>query len=268
MIQFKVLHRLHYSKTKLNKIFPAVSAICDRCKTSELGHLFWFCPLLYSFLSKIFTCISDSFDKYIQPNSHLISFWVSGQDDQTPLHISSRLGKQDIVQLLLTNGADPDATTNSGYTPLHLAAREGHKDIAAALLDQGANLSGITPLHLAAQEGSVDIVTLLLARGSPINRPLCHLVGNHCCVVADNTAENVECGHLVSGKCLGREKKFFKGGRGAAEEKVEEGGGTTALWELECLHSSPLVLSALAPVSSLDLLQLTSPASPLFNIYR
>uniref|UniRef100_A0A3B3IDE4 Uncharacterized protein n=1 Tax=Oryzias latipes TaxID=8090 RepID=A0A3B3IDE4_ORYLA len=199
-------------------------------------------------------------------------------DDQTPLHISSRLGKQDIVQLLLTNGADPDATTNSGYTPLHLAAREGHKDIAAALLDQGANLSngytplhiaakknqmeisttlleygaltntvtrqGITPLHLAAQEGSVDIVTLLLAR------------------------ENVECGHLVSGKCLGREKKFFKGGRGAAEEKVEEGGGTTALWELECLHSSPLVLSALAPVSSLDLLQLTSPASPLFNIYR
>lgn len=67
-----------------------------------------------------------------------------GQDDQTPLHISSRLGKQDIVQLLLANGADPDATTNSGYTPLHLAAREGHKDIAATLLDHGANLSVTT----------------------------------------------------------------------------------------------------------------------------
>lgn len=66
------------------------------------------------------------------------------QDDQTPLHISSRLGKPDIVQQLLAKGACPDATTNSGYTPLHLAAREGHRDIAAALLDQAANLSVTT----------------------------------------------------------------------------------------------------------------------------
>lgn len=66
------------------------------------------------------------------------------QDDQTPLHISSRLGKQDIVQQLLANGACPDATTSSGYTPLHLAAREGHRDVAATLLDNGANLSIIT----------------------------------------------------------------------------------------------------------------------------
>uniref|UniRef100_A0A3B4B5L5 Uncharacterized protein n=1 Tax=Periophthalmus magnuspinnatus TaxID=409849 RepID=A0A3B4B5L5_9GOBI len=79
-------------------------------------------------------------------------------DDQTALHIASRLGKPDIVQQLLSNGACPDSTTSSGYTPLHLAAREGHRDIAAALLDQGAGqgvtTKGITPLHLAAQEGS------------------------------------------------------------------------------------------------------------------
>ena len=65
------------------------------------------------------------------------------QDEQTPLHIASRLGKPDIVQQLLHNGASPDATTTSGYTPLHLAAREGHKDVASVLLDQGASL-GIT----------------------------------------------------------------------------------------------------------------------------
>uniref|UniRef100_A0A3B3IIP1 Uncharacterized protein n=1 Tax=Oryzias latipes TaxID=8090 RepID=A0A3B3IIP1_ORYLA len=99
-----------------------------------------------------------------------ISFWVSGQDDQTPLHISSRLGKQDIVQLLLTNGADPD----NGYTPLHIAAKKNQMEISTTLLEYGAltntvTRQGITPLHLAAQEGSVDIVTLLLARGSPIN---------------------------------------------------------------------------------------------------
>lgn len=70
-------------------------------------------------------------------------FVLVHQDDQTPLHISSRLGKQDIVQQLLASGACPDATTSTGYTPLHLAAREGHRDVATALLDQGASL-GIT----------------------------------------------------------------------------------------------------------------------------
>lgn len=71
------------------------------------------------------------------------------QDDQTPLHISSRLGKQDIVHQLLGNGACPDATTSSGYTPLHLAAREGHRDVAAALLDQGASLGIITKVNIS-----------------------------------------------------------------------------------------------------------------------
>lgn len=80
------------------------------------------------------------------------------QDDQTPLHISSRLGKQDIVQQLLANRANPDATTNSGYTPLHLAAREGHRDIAAGLLDQGASLGVTTKVNVKrAHRGNQDV---------------------------------------------------------------------------------------------------------------
>lgn len=70
------------------------------------------------------------------------------QDDQTPLHITSRLGKQDIVQQLLANRANPDSMTSTGYTPLHLAAREGHRDVAAALLDQGASLGITTKVHI------------------------------------------------------------------------------------------------------------------------
>uniref|UniRef100_A0A8D0FZY0 Uncharacterized protein n=1 Tax=Strix occidentalis caurina TaxID=311401 RepID=A0A8D0FZY0_STROC len=58
-------------------------------------------------------------------------------DDQTPLHISARLGKADIVQQLLQQGASPNAATTSGYTPLHLSAREGHEDVASVLLDHG-----------------------------------------------------------------------------------------------------------------------------------
>ena len=42
LIQFKVMHRLHYSKSKLHRIFPTVSPTCDRCKSAEgsLTHLF------------------------------------------------------------------------------------------------------------------------------------------------------------------------------------------------------------------------------------
>lgn len=68
-------------------------------------------------------------------------FCLALKDDQTPLHISARLGKADIVQQLLQQGASPNAATTSGYTPLHLSAREGHEDVAAFLLDHGASLS-------------------------------------------------------------------------------------------------------------------------------
>ena len=36
-IQFKVLPRLHYSKTKISRIL--VSSMCDRCGTAE-GHIY------------------------------------------------------------------------------------------------------------------------------------------------------------------------------------------------------------------------------------
>uniref|UniRef100_A0A8C9RNY9 Ankyrin 3 n=1 Tax=Scleropages formosus TaxID=113540 RepID=A0A8C9RNY9_SCLFO len=93
-------------------------------------------------------------------------------DDQTPLHIASRLGKAEIVQQLLQHGASPDAATTSGYTPLHLAAREGHEDVASVLLDHGALLSvttkkGFTPLHVAAKYGKIEVANLLLQKSAP-----------------------------------------------------------------------------------------------------
>ena len=44
LIQFKVLHRLHFSKVKLARIFP--NPICDRCKQAPATsyHMFWSCP--------------------------------------------------------------------------------------------------------------------------------------------------------------------------------------------------------------------------------
>ena len=51
------------------------------------------------------------------------------QEQQTPLHIASRLGNVDIVVLLLQSGAQVDATTKDLYTALHIAAKEGQEEV-------------------------------------------------------------------------------------------------------------------------------------------
>ena len=60
------------------------------------------------------------------------------QEGQTPLHVSSRLGSVDGVQLLLQHGASRDSTTKDLYTPLHIAVKESHEEIVKILLDNGA----------------------------------------------------------------------------------------------------------------------------------
>lgn len=55
------------------------------------------------------------------------------QEEQTPLHVASRLGNVDIVMLLLQHGAAVDATTKDLYTPLHIAAKEGQEEVSTCI---------------------------------------------------------------------------------------------------------------------------------------
>lgn len=79
LIQFKVVHRSHYSKTKLSKIFDSVSPTCDRCETAEgsLSHLFLQCPVLNNFWSHIFHWFSQQYNTHIPPDCILALFGCS-----------------------------------------------------------------------------------------------------------------------------------------------------------------------------------------------
>ena len=84
------------------------------------------------------------------------------REQQTPLHIASRLGNVDIVVLLLQSGAQVDAVTKDLYTALHISAKEGQEEVAGVLLDHNASLDaetkkGFTPLHLAAKYGNIKV---------------------------------------------------------------------------------------------------------------
>lgn len=49
--QFKVVHRLHWSKARLVRIRSDIDPMCDRCNTESatLSHMFWSCPKLFEF---------------------------------------------------------------------------------------------------------------------------------------------------------------------------------------------------------------------------
>lgn len=88
---------------------------------------------------------------------------VKAREEQTPLHVASRLGNVDIVMMLLQHGANIDSVTKDLYTPLHIAAKEGQEEVAAVLIENGASLDaatkkGFTPLHL----GKYILTNLLL----------------------------------------------------------------------------------------------------------
>lgn len=93
LIQFEVTHRLHYSKTKLNRIFESVSPMCDRCGRAEgsLSHLFWHCPVLDNFWSDIFNWFSKQYKINIQPDCNLAIFGSFERTSTLPSHCEQAL---------------------------------------------------------------------------------------------------------------------------------------------------------------------------------
>jgi uncharacterized protein len=83
-----------------------------------------------------------------------------------PIHAAAASGSDEIVQLLLDAGADPNAVQAGQWTPLHAAAEKGHAHVVRLLLERGAqpdaqSISGATPRSLAEGKGHAEVVALL-----------------------------------------------------------------------------------------------------------
>jgi ankyrin repeat protein len=57
----------------------------------------------------------------------------------TALLVASERGHADMVQFLLSRGANKEATNSGGWTPLMLAAASRRAEVVALLLARGAN---------------------------------------------------------------------------------------------------------------------------------
>ena len=76
LIQFKVLHRTHFSKSRLAEIYPNTDNRCDRCNNSpaDLSHMFYLCPKLSHFWKFVFSTLSKVIEKDLQPSCHIAIF--------------------------------------------------------------------------------------------------------------------------------------------------------------------------------------------------
>ncbi|KAF0682749.1 Aste57867_25152 [Aphanomyces stellatus] len=145
------------------------------------------CPCRRALLRKsIFTAAQDG------DLDHVTSFFecrkahlhVDFADDfgYTSLHYACQWNRIDVVQYLLTHGANPNCA-ECGATPLHRASFRGAYESVCLLVQHSANLNMIdtsfgdrrTALHKAASQNHREIVALLVKAGADTS--LCDAAG-------------------------------------------------------------------------------------------
>jgi len=96
-------------------------------------------------------------------------------DGFTPLGLASFFGHGDVVELVLSRGAEVNlaSANRMQVMPLHSAVAGRHAGIARTLLEHGADVNaaqqdGFVPLHEAAQNGQLDMIELLLDYGADV----------------------------------------------------------------------------------------------------
>ncbi|KAJ9590252.1 hypothetical protein L9F63_016639, partial [Diploptera punctata] len=132
----------------------------------EILHEYESGPLEEAILNKDADCIS-LFIKYgaVVNRPGVMYGWKA-----TPLHFACDRGTENIVKILLENGADPNAQDNCGKTPLHEAVSEGRAQFVQLLLQHGARVhitstDGETPLHVVK---TLDCAKLLVDHGADV----------------------------------------------------------------------------------------------------
>nr|XP_015913874.2 uncharacterized protein LOC107444287 [Parasteatoda tepidariorum] len=93
---------------------------------------------------------------------------------KTLLHVAADLGLKNMVEYLLSKGADVNSVSDIRVTPLHKSAYAGHVDIVTLLISNGAIVNAKDsadniPLHFAAFNGQSSTAEVLLKHGADFN---------------------------------------------------------------------------------------------------
>jgi hypothetical protein len=95
---------------------------------------------------------------------------------RTTLALSaSKQGYVEVVNTLITTGADVNKASNNGMTPISWASFKGHLEVVQALVAAGADVNkasnnGMTPISRASCNGHLMVVQALIAAGADVNK--------------------------------------------------------------------------------------------------
>ena len=102
----------------------------------------------------------------------------SDRDGKDALMEAIYKGNEQIVEALISNGAEINFQYYNGYFPIHKAVKRNQKEIAEILLKNGADVDAKcsmrtppTPISYAIQEANIEIVDILLQYGAKIDQP-------------------------------------------------------------------------------------------------
>uniref|UniRef100_A0A8C5J221 Ankyrin repeat and SOCS box containing 10 n=1 Tax=Junco hyemalis TaxID=40217 RepID=A0A8C5J221_JUNHY len=170
-------------RTALHEACAAASAACARLllragadpeAVSEQGHR----PLHLCKTSRPVPhrCVQQLLQHGASVNSQ------TEEEQDTALHVASRHGLAEHVQLLLRHGAQLELRNKEGQTPLNAACAQQHQPqdmdryyrVCQLLVESGASVNAEDrdrqhPLHLACKNANAQIAELLLARGANVN---------------------------------------------------------------------------------------------------
>lgn len=95
-------------------------------------------------------------------------------DEKTLLSLAVDEGSMPLCQMLVAHGANVNAKDKVGWAPLHVAALRGNRPLAEFLITNRAEIDaksndGSTPLHIAAEHGSLSVAEFLITNKAQIN---------------------------------------------------------------------------------------------------
>ncbi|CAH0398867.1 unnamed protein product [Chilo suppressalis] len=121
-------------------------------------------------IGKIKCCLKG---RQYRLNKYRCGATISSSRNQK-LRFAASTNNTELVEKILSSGADPNSSDEFKRSPLHLAACRGYVDVVRTLLRHGANPNikdtlGNTPLHLAACTNHIPVVIELLDAGTDVS---------------------------------------------------------------------------------------------------